>query len=66
MAATMFSSTEAKDAGFLDEVVAKEDLRRTALDVARSYLSLDGTAYASVKQGLRGESIAAVLNGLGS
>lgn len=66
MAATMFSSAEAKDAGFLDEVVPKEDLTETALDVASSYLSLDGAAYASVKQGLRGESIAAVLNGLGS
>ena len=66
MAATMFSSAEAKDAGFLDEVVPMEDLRQTALDVASAYLSLDSAAYASVKQGLRGESIATVLNGLGS
>ncbi len=65
MAATMFSSEEAKDAGFLDEVVPKEDLVQRALDVASSYLALDGPAYASVKQGLRSESIAAVLDGLG-
>ncbi|MCY4095039.1 MAG: crotonase/enoyl-CoA hydratase family protein [Gammaproteobacteria bacterium] len=64
MAATMFSSEEAKDAGFLDEVVPKENLRQRALNVATSYLALDGTAYASVKQGLRGESIATVLDGL--
>ena len=64
MAATMFSSAEAKDAGFLDDVAPKGELRERALDVARSYLSLDGVAYASVKQALRGESIAAVLNGL--
>lgn len=65
MAATMFSSEEAKDAGFLDEVVPKEDIAQRALDVASSYLALDGPAYASVKQGLRSESIAAVLDGLG-
>ena len=65
MGATMFSSDEAKDAGFLDEVVPKEDLVQRALDVASSYLALDGPAYASVKQGLRSESIAAVLDGLG-
>ena len=64
MAATMFSSEEAKDAGFLDEVVPKEDLAQRALDVASSYLALDGPAYASVKQGLRSNSIAAVLDGL--
>ena len=64
MAATMFSSAEAKDAGFLDDVVPKNDLRQTALDVASAYLALDGAAYASVKQGLRGESIATILEGL--
>ena len=64
MAATMFTPDEAKDAGFLDAVVPKDDLRQTALDVASSYLALDGAAYASVKQGLRGESIAAILEGL--
>ena len=65
MAATMFSPLEAKDAGFLDDVVAAEDLRQAALDVARSFLDLDGAAYASVKASLRGKSIADVLAGLG-
>ncbi len=62
--ATMFSPENAKDAGFLDEVVAVEDLRETALSAARRLIELDGTAYAAVKDGLRGESIATVLAGL--
>ena len=59
--ATMFSPENAKDAGFLDEVVAVEDLRETALSAARRLIELDGTAYAAVKDGLRGESIATIL-----
>ncbi len=62
--ATMFSPENAKDAGFLDEVVAVEDLRETALSAARRLIELDGTAYAAVKDGLRGESIATILAGL--
>ena len=64
LAATMFSPQEAKDAGFLDNVVAAEDLRESALGAARSLVNLDGVAYAAVKQGLRGASIAEVLGGL--
>ncbi len=64
VAATMFAPDEAKDAGFLDDVVRKEDLRDTAIEVASSFLALDGAAYAAVKHALRGESIAAVLDGL--
>ncbi len=64
MAATMFAPDEAKDAGYLDDVVSKENLRETAIEVAISYLALDGAAYAAVKHRLRGESIAAVLDGL--
>ena len=64
MAATMFTPDEAKDAGFLDDVVSKENLRETAMEVASSFLALDGQAYAAVKHALRGESIAAVLDGL--
>ena len=64
LAATMFSPQEAKDAGFLDNVVAAEDLRESALGAARSLVNLDGVAYAAVKQGLRGGSIAEVLGGL--
>lgn len=61
IAATMFSPEEAKDAGFLDEVVAADELKDAALAAARGFLALDGSAYAAVKQGLRGDSIDAVL-----
>ena len=64
IAATMFSPAQAKDAGFLDEVVAAEDLREAALGAAHATLKLDGVAYAAVKQGLRGASIASVLGPL--
>lgn len=64
IAATMFSPDEAKDAGFLDEVVAADELKDAALAAARGFLDLDGSAYAAVKQGLRGESIDAILAGL--
>ena len=66
LGATMFSPQEAKDAGFLDDVVAAEDLRESALGAARSLVDLDGVAYAAVKQGLRGGPIAEVLGGLGA
>ena len=62
--ATLFGPSEAKDAGFLDEVVAAEDLLETALAAARRLAELDGAAYAAVKDGLRSEAIAAVLAGL--
>ena len=62
--ATLFGPSEAKDAGFLDEAVAAEDLRETALAAARRLAELDGAAYAAVKDGLRSEAIAAVLAGL--
>lgn len=64
IAATMFSPDEAKDAGFLDEVVAADELKNAALAAARGSLDLDGSAYAAVKQSLRGESIQAVLDRL--
>ena len=64
IAATMFSPEEAKDAGFLDDVVAADELKDAGLAAARGFLDLDGSAYAAVKQGLRGDSIAAVLAGL--
>ena len=64
IAATMFSPTEAKDAGFLDEVVGADELRESAQRVARSMVELDGASYALVKQGLRGDSITRVLEGL--
>ena len=64
IAATMFSPEEAQEAGFLDDVVAADELRDAALAAARGSLDLDGSAYAAVKQGLRGDSIEAVLAGL--
>ena len=64
LGATMFSPEEARDAGFLDEVVPVEKLREFALDVARPMVELDASAYAATKRGLRGDSIAAVLKGL--
>lgn len=64
IAATMFSPSEAKEAGFLDEVVPAENVMDSALEAAASYIALDGSAYAAVKQGLRGDSIAGVLAGL--
>ena len=64
LGATMFSPEEARDAGFLDEVVPTEKLREFALDVARPMVDLDASAYAATKRGMRGDSIAAVLKGL--
>ena len=64
IAATMFSPSEARDAGFLDEVVGPDELRETAQRVARSMVELDGASYATVKQSLRGDSITRVLEGL--
>ena len=54
-----------EDAGFLDEVVAGEELREAGLAAAKRLAELDGAAYAAVKEGLRGEAIDAVLAGLG-
>lgn len=65
MAASMFSPKDAKDAGFLDVVVPEDKLRATALDVASKYLALDSSAYTAVKNGLRRESIDAILAELG-
>ncbi len=63
IAATMFSPTEAMAAGFLDEVVCADDLQNRAQEQARALVELDGSAYATVKQGLRGESIARIVEG---
>ena len=66
LGATMFSPNEAKDAGFLDDVVSAQKLRESALDVARQMVKLDSSAFAATKQGFRSASIATVLEGLGS
>ena len=62
--ATMFAPAQARDAGFLDDVVAPDAVRDAALAAAANLVKLDGASYAQVKQGLRGESIAEVLAGL--
>ena len=62
--ATLFGPEEARDAGFLDEVVAADEVRQAGLAAAKRLAELDGTAYAAVKEGLRSESIGAVLAGL--
>lgn len=64
LGATMFSPAGAKDAGYLDEIVAPEELRDSALEVARQMVEIDGTAFAATKKGLRGASIARVLEGM--
>lgn len=64
IAATMFSPAEATDAGFLDEVVAADEILEVAQKRARAMVELDGAAYAAVKQSLRGPSISEVLEGL--
>ena len=64
IAATMFSPAEATDAGFLDEVVAADEILETAQKRARAMVELDGAAYAAVKQSLRGPSISEVIEGL--
>ena len=64
LAATIFAPAEARDVGFLDDVVPTDKLRECALAVARSMVELDASAYAATKRGMRGASIAAVLDGL--
>jgi enoyl-CoA hydratase len=60
LGATMFSPSEAVDAGFLDEVVAADNLRKSALEHAMKLAAYNGQIYAQIKMGLRGESIAKV------
>lgn len=64
LTAKMYEPNGACDAGFLDEVVVADKLRNVALERAAQLAELDANAYAGMKQGLRGESIDAVLAGL--
>lgn len=54
------SRSEAVDVGFLDEVVAADDLRKSALEHAMKLGAYNEKIYAQIKLGLRGESIAKV------
>ena len=65
LTAKIYDPKGARDAGFLDEVVEADKLREVALERAAKLAELPAKAYADMKQGLRGESIAAVLAGLG-
>ena len=64
LTAKIYDPEGARDAGFLDEVVEADKLRDVALERAAKLAELPAKAYAGMKQGLRGEAIAAVLAGL--
>ena len=64
LTAKIYDPRGARDAGFLDEVVEADKLRDVALERAAQLAELPAKAYAGMKQGLRAESIAAVLAGL--
>lgn len=65
LTARIYDPSGALDAGFVDEVVPADQLQEVALAHAGRLAELDANAYAGMKQGLRGESIDAVLAGLG-
>ena len=65
LGATIFSPEEApRTRGSWTKWLRPSKLRESALDVARQMVDLDGSAYAGTKQGLRGASIARILEGL--
>jgi enoyl-CoA hydratase len=64
LTAKIYDPNGARDAGFLDEVVPADQLRDLALEHAGQLAELDANAYAGMKQGLRSDSIDAVLAGL--
>jgi len=53
MGAHIYTPVEAIDAGFLDQVLAEEDLIETALRKAKHYGAFSSEAYAKTKAGLR-------------
>ena len=61
LAAKMYDPIGARDAGFVDEVVALDALRDRAIEHASQLAELDADAYAGMKQGLRGEGADAIL-----
>ena len=58
--AQLFDPAEAREAGFLDEVVASDQLRSTALQRAGTLAKLPVTAYAANKLALRAGQIARI------
>ena len=65
LTAKMYSPEGARDAGFVDEVAAADELRDVALERAAQLAEFDADAFSAMKQGLRADGIAAVLAGLG-
>ncbi len=56
----MFAPTEARDAGFLDKVVAPVDLSQTLSEVIKSLSKINFEAHAGTKARMRQQAIAAV------
>ncbi|MXW02246.1 MAG: crotonase/enoyl-CoA hydratase family protein [Holophagales bacterium] len=65
LTAKMYGPEGARDAGFVDEIAAADELRDVALERAAQLAGFDANAFSAMKQGLRGEGIDAVLAGLG-
>ena len=64
LTAKMYDPEGARDAGFVDEVAAADELRDVALERAAQLAEYDGNTFSAMKQGLRGEGIDAILAGL--
>lgn len=64
LTAKMYDPEGARDAGFVDEVAAADELRDVALERAAQLAEFDADAFSAMKQGLRADGIAAVLAGL--
>ena len=64
LTARMYDAEGARDAGFVDAVAPAGELREAALERAAQLAEFDANAFSAMKQGLRGESIDAVLTGL--
>jgi enoyl-CoA hydratase len=62
--ARLYGPAQALDVGFLDEVLASDALRSTAIAKARELAALDATAFAATKHGFRAAAIDRVLAAL--
>ncbi len=64
--AQLFSPDAATDVGFLDEVVAAEDVLARAIEVAGEFAAYPGSAYGANKLALRASAIATIEASLAS
>jgi enoyl-CoA hydratase len=62
--AEVFTPENALETGFLDLVVEESELMDTAMNLAKSYLTLNMDAHAHSKKRLRAELITAMRDGL--